>query len=685
MRVKATYIVRMAVSAGISLTVLALLFGLARDTGSADRPGLLDAVRNAALPLLGLYLVCQLLQASLRAWRYRVLLRAGGETSLPGPLATLFVTLARNMLVDLFPARLGELSYIGLMNRGYRVSGKSCVSSMTVSFLLDFAALFALSIAVLVFPMLGKYPPQLLVMPILAAGLATIAGSLLLFTGIKACARWIGKLAGRPVRFLLDLSEALDATRHSPALRRAFLFSLGVRLFKYGGLYFAFLAVVQSSFPAFAQLPMWGVCLAFLASEGAASLPIPSFMSFGTYEAGGLAAFALLKMPVPEATIVVLSVHVLSQAIDYALGGLSLVLFTVSLPRPRTFESSAPATPNRCLAVGVLLALAVTGAFFAFEYRGMTRQGALAPPPPGVALPIAQPDLEKAARLLAGRKGFVVWSSNRFGNHDILKMTIPDFEITQLTTHPHVDYHPRISPDGSMIVFSRSQIPWVSQRNPLPWDVYLLDLESGRESLVATNGNTPTWSADGAKVHFQRHGGDFVVHDLATGAETVLFHSGTPPIPAGVQLQTPDYNSRDQALAVTFRGRKRETAIYYADGRAVPVRGGDSCMLAWSRDFNFLYYVGHGGKQKNAIYRFDPQSREHTFWLDLPGPYSHEYFPRISNDGRYLVLAASASDHEHDAADYEIFVWKVDTPPEQAARITFHTGNDCWPDMYVSK
>ena len=683
--VKATYIVRIAVSIGISLLVLGLMFGFIQGQASPDQPTLFKTVRSASLPLLGIYLACQVLQASLRAWRYRVLLQAGGEDRLPGPVVTLFVTLARNMLVDLFPARLGELSYIGLMNRGYQVSGKTCVSSMTVSLLLDFAALFALSIVVLIFPMLGKYPPQLLVMPILAAGLATVAGSLVIFIGIKVCVRWVEKLFGRPIHFLRGVSEALDATRNPAALIKAFTLSLGVRLFKYGGLYFAFLAVVKNSFPAFATLPVWGVCLAFLASEGAASLPIPAFMSFGTYEAGGLAAFTLLKMPAAEAATVVLSVHLLSQVIDYALGGLSLILFTVSLPRSQDAQPATRKHSNRNLAAGALLALVAGAAFFAFEYRGMTKQGALTPPPPGTAIPIEKTEHEKAGHLLTKVKGFIVWSSNRFGNHDILKMTIPDFEITRLTKHPHVDYYPRISPDGSKIVFSRSQIPWVSQRNPLPWDVYLLDLASGHESLVATNGNTPSWSADGAKVYFQRNFGNFIEHDLASGQENILAHSGTPPVPAKVQLQTPEYNSRDQALAVTLRGGKRETALYYADGRAVPVRGGDSCMLSWSRDYRSLYYVGHGGKQKNAIYLFDPQTREHTFWLDLPEPYSHEYFPRLSNDSRYLVLAASTGDHEHDTADYEIFVWQTGTAPETAARITFHTGNDCWPDMFVGE
>ena len=70
-------------------------------------------------------------------------------------------------------------------------------------------------------------------------------------------------------------------------------------------------------------------------------------------------------------------------------------------------------------------------------------------------------------------------------------------------------------------------------------------------------------------------------------------------------------------------------------------------------------------------------------FMDLPGTRSHEYFPKLSNDGRWLVWAASAEGHEHDRADYEIFVWRVGTPWDQAVRLTQHAGNDQWPDLWV--
>ena len=47
------------------------------------------------------------------------------------------------------------------------------------------------------------------------------------------------------------------------------------------------------------------------------------------------------------------------------------------------------------------------------------------------------------------------------------------------------------------------------------------------------------------------------------------------------------------------------------------------------------------------------------------------------------MLGASAGGHEHDVADYEIFLWQVGAPADQVQRLTFHSGNDNWPDIYT--
>ena len=101
---------------------------------------------RAALPaLIGAYVACQFAQAFARAQRARVLLRASmpAGAAVPGPGRTTLVTLVRGACADMLPARVGELSYVAMLNRGCAVPAADCLSSLAIGLLLDFFALLA--------------------------------------------------------------------------------------------------------------------------------------------------------------------------------------------------------------------------------------------------------------------------------------------------------------------------------------------------------------------------------------------------------------------------------------------------------------------------------------------------------------------------------------------------------------
>jgi Tol biopolymer transport system component len=260
-------------------------------------------------------------------------------------------------------------------------------------------------------------------------------------------------------------------------------------------------------------------------------------------------------------------------------------------------------------------------------------------------------------------------------------MSLPDMRVSQVTDHPNTETYPRISPDGRSIVFARAHRTWVSQRNERDWDVYWRDLASGEERLVATNATAPTW-ADADTVVFEEEVSRVMAHRLSTGERRVLCEGGRGNVPAGVAMQTPEYNPKDRLVAVTFRGAARMTALVDERNHFRKVGGG--CQLFWSPDHVFLYYADHGGRMKNAFYQVDPATMRRDLWFDAEGEWSHEYFPKLSSDGRWLAYGASAKGHEHDTADYEIFLWKAGEPFGSSVRLTWHTGNDCWPDIFVN-
>jgi len=296
---------------------------------------------------------------------------------------------------------------------------------------------------------------------------------------------------------------------------------------------------------------------------------------------------------------------------------------------------------------------------------------------------------DASKQALSDKHGFIVWSSNRSGNHDIYRMSLPDMRVTALTTHPHTEYYPRISPDGNKIIFSRSQEPHVSQRNWVDWDLYLLDLETGEERRIAHNATFGSWVGND-QITYAKDGHSVVRHHLSSDESRVIFRTGVNnAMPEGALVSTPSYNpDKDQLV---FTGRQSAigsntghwgTALFQ-DQRVSGVHNG--CQLFWSSTGDMLFQVIPRGRQGNSFVYVDPETYEVSPMLDLQGGFSHEYFPETSNDDTHLVFAASRGKqaHEHDKADFEIFLWEIGSDPGQATRISFHSANDNWPDVYL--
>lgn len=676
---------------GVSGLLLALLarFSLA----SADTsllPRMVEIVTAISATSLLLYLAAIGARTVFQALRYRLILGAT-EDSVPGFFHLLLVTASRNMFVDMLPARLGELSYVAMLNRGYRVGLPACLSSLAISFAFDLAALGLIIAAIVVHQLFSSGLEPWVIGTLVMVGLVFAVLLVLLFPGLRWMTRLIetlaarlpgaaGRLTARFGVFCGKLAGVLEKTRAAGILGRLVALSLGVRAAKYLGFYTLFAGVAAIAFPQLDTHPVHAL-IALISAEAGASMPLPAFMGFGSYEAAGMLAMMALGADRAASLLIMLSLHVLSQIIDYALGGAALITFAI-LTRAAV-RRTAIARPMRFSWYGLtaILLFLAGAALFVFEARSLQKLGALQPPDSGREVrPAAGPGLEG----VAGVEGFVVWSSNRSGNHDLWLRRLPDGALRQLTTHPHTEYYPRVSPDGRRVVFARSQQPWVSQRNKRPWDVILLDLDTGRERLLAKNGNVPTWSTDGRRVFFLRNANQLVELEVASGREVVVWESGRNlGVRANVQLETPSFAPQGGEVAVTFRVGRRATVVIDPDGTIRRV--GDGCQLTWSPDGSYLFHVDHGGRQQNAIYRTDPATLKPELWFDAPGEFSHEYFPRVANTGDWLVYGASTGGHEHDTADYEIFLWPIGRPAAEAIRLTHHTGNDCWPDIFLTK
>ena len=712
------HLVKILVSLACSFLILGLLFGIASSTGNAASPALVaDAVRGALPLFVGVYILCQFGQTLFRALRARLLLKASlpKDQPVPGILRLILVTFVRGACADMLPARIGELSYVAMLNRGCSIPAADCLSSLSIGLLFDFIAL----LAVLAVAIPAAAQGMSLLGSMLMLAVICVVGGLGLFFIFPAIAKACGRLDGRglfrkrPFAALLhivtDTADAVVKTRRAGVALGVAGHSICVRLAKYAGLYCLFVAVTRPIWPALSHAGIFPVLVALIAAEGAASLPVPTFMSFGSYEAGGLAALTALGFPAADSMAAMIAMHVLSQIIDYSLGGLAFLVFTWTTRAPKQETESIaerhPSTARKALVVLATLALtALVLLFAAFQYRAAKKRGRLTPPPVGEAV---EPTPEEAAARDAALRDFggkIVWSSNREGSHDIWIIDGPGKEPRRLTHSAFTDTYPRFSPDGRLVSFSRSTEPWVSQRNFEKWDTWVVDVETGRERRVATNAYQACWNMRGdgmPRLLFVRNGGKVLASCLPDGSNDVL--SPNRSLEGNTFITLPDTHCSTNASApdtvlVTVRGDRNATgALWPCDPAFDAMAGG--CQMIWRRRNaqatlpndtmpaeGEVVWVDHPGRMKNAFYTFDYsesdyKKRKRVVLLDAEEPWSHEYFPRFAEGGRWLVYGASQGGHEQDSEDYEIFLWDSANTNLPPARLTFHTGNDCWPDI----
>ena len=333
---------------------------------------------------------------------------------------------------------------------------------------------------------------------------------------------------------------------------------------------------------------------------------------------------------------------------------------------------------NRATKMG-LLAVSLT----ACASMGQPRQGADAQ--------LSADENAALARIRQKVDGAIVWSSSRLGNHDIFFMKTDGTGVKALTSGEQVDWYPRFSPDGKQILFVRSKKGWVSEQDanrPEKWDQYVMDREGGNLHQVAADASWGTW-VDGQRILIARKTSLFI-KDLGTGAETLLLDANTAPELAGAELQNPHLSPDQKFVTITLRGAKRETGIYNLEGKTW-VKTGEGCQINWFPQGDRILWVNPSGNGDSEVLAEPVKngasagdfSLEQTRFIDIPGRRSHEYFPQLDRSGKWLVWAATQRGHDHDIADYEIYIWEVGAPADQATRLTFHTANDRWPDIYI--
>lgn len=322
------------------------------------------------------------------------------------------------------------------------------------------------------------------------------------------------------------------------------------------------------------------------------------------------------------------------------------------------------------------------------------------------------PEEQRAFDAVQGKlDGFIVWSSSRTNPlHDIWIMNADGTQQRPLTTSTGaVDWFSRISPDGKWVLFNRSKGGWVPEVDadfPEKWDLWIIGVDGQGEKKVVESATWGNWRPDGKNIVYSRGGRVYTRSlDPATGGlaeggagEEMIFDA-EQQFKRGVIAQQPNLSPDGKYIAITLRGTQRETGIWDREKKTW-AKSGDGCQIDFSPDQKWVFRInptGNGGTSSpSEVIRFRFENGQalgkvgffgvpkELRLMDLPGRRSHEYFPKLDNRrGEWLVWGATDRGHDHDLFPYEVYLWKIGEPFTTAARLTAHTGNDRWPDIWL--
>ncbi len=653
---------------------------------TAVSPGdVLDILRGVPWNFLGMFFVLSLASALCRTWRYKVVLEVAGHT--PGTLSLFLVTLVRNLFADLLPARLGDLVYIYMGTSRLGIPFGSAASSFALAFLFDLLALVPLVLFAL-WSIQGSSAmssaPFLIGGAILAVVTVIIIYSLpklvRIGAGIVSAIKFLPKKWQSTIKEgLSSLIEALDTAKKAGVYTRLLILSICVRLGKYVSFYLFLCGMLIPLGYSWEQMPFSKVFLGMFASELSASLPMSGIAGFGAYEGTWALTFGLLGFPASDAKLTAVSHHLFTQVYGYliGIGALLLLLLPVFKAvknhnlKPRKGESAKWFYGK----VGSLVSVVLLAIFFLSQvpskHTSKFERSHEAETPT---------ETQHGAILEISKSfpGEIVFDSNRSGSFGIYIMKPDGSNLRALVDSDWQERFPDPSPDGKWVVYGKSHTTF----RLAPSEVWIVDRDGKNPRQLNSNGNFPTFSADGKTVYFERERRGLFAVNLDGSNERKLF-----PKPGG--------NFRKAAVVMPHVAADGKRVVFTTDkpdrwntwigdletGNAeFAVRACESSW--WDNDSKLVYINKSTAQSKSGIYSLYLSSNEKVVVQDGGEPRGHEYFPTITKDGRYLMYGACpVTQHDHDTSNYEIFIKDLTT--NTVAQLTFDGFTNRWPKLLI--
>ncbi len=305
-----------------------------------------DAIVGSHKPTLIFALVIAFLSSILRGYRKKILI--GSDRIGMGDM--LLVALTRNAFNMVLPARTGELSYVYVLQRKFKLPIEIGVSTLLVVLVFDLVIVFSLIVISIVVVLINTFSGSFLAVVFVALALLVILLLVLFYLSkvIGFFLRIIDKIFSRykigrnkvvqaVYKKLIDINENIALIQKRKIYWKVYLSSVVIRVLKFIVYYLLILSILRPAGYGFADLSFWMIFLATVAAEISAVLPTHALAGLGTYEGAFLLVLGVLGFTLTgiDWTTVAFSYHIIVLSFTVVLGIIAVIILSLPFYRVR--------------------------------------------------------------------------------------------------------------------------------------------------------------------------------------------------------------------------------------------------------------------------------------------------------------------------------------------------------------
>lgn len=291
----------------------------------------------------------------------------------------------------------------------------------------------------------------------------------------------------------------------------------------------------------------------------------------------------------------------------------------------------------------------------------------------------------------------ICYQSRRDGNSELYMMDADGSNAVNITrTASEDEIYPHISRDGKRVCFTVVRIEKHSEGRTVPrFDVFWMNLNRSKRTLVATDATDPCWDPTGNRIAFVKrlslektkdfHNTGLSVYDTHTRqteelTDGKLYHAYVPCwSPAGdwIVATVHQYDEFEHAIiALDLRNKQ----IY-----SLKKSGVDGCRpdVSW----NGKHICWNPNDIQIGVTQFNPLSNDKLSIRAIaqaPLPNGSVYFADWSPDGKYIAYAMNPDfriSNPRTGVPWDIFVTRAKGGPH--VQLTFDHANNKHPEFFL--